>query len=95
MGHLPKEVRANAISKISSVYVNRQPLKGVEGEEAKKIMMDSAAAVCGPIRVGEEIIKGNYNQGGNDQDDFEEIWREIKKYKTYTDVATQPTSLQQ
>lgn len=38
MGHLPKEVRANAISKISSVYVNRQPLKGVEGEEAKKIM---------------------------------------------------------
>lgn len=38
MGHLPKEVRASAISKISSVYVNRQPLKGVEGEEAKKIM---------------------------------------------------------
>ena len=38
MGHLPKEVRANAISKISSVYVNRQPLKGIEGEEAKKIM---------------------------------------------------------
>ena len=38
MGHLPKEVRASAISKVSSVYVNRQPLKGVEGEEAKKIM---------------------------------------------------------
>ncbi len=39
MGHLPKEVRASAISKVSSVYVNRQPLKGVEGEEAKKIMI--------------------------------------------------------
>ena len=64
-------------------------------DEAKKIMMDSAAAVCGPIRVGEEIIKGNYNQGGSDQDDFEEIWKEINNYKTYTDVATQPTSLQQ
>ena len=38
MGHLPKEVRAGAISKISSVYVNRQPLKGVEGEEAKKLL---------------------------------------------------------
>jgi hypothetical protein len=38
MGHLPKEVRASAISNISSVYVNRQPLKGIEGEEAKKIM---------------------------------------------------------
>jgi len=39
MGHLPKEVRASAITKLGSVYVNRQPLKGVEGEEAKKIMM--------------------------------------------------------
>jgi hypothetical protein len=38
MGHLPKEVRAGAISKVSSVYVNRQPLKGVEGDEAKKLM---------------------------------------------------------
>ena len=38
MGHLPKEVRAGAITKIGSVYVNRQPLKGIEGEEAKKIM---------------------------------------------------------
>ena len=38
MGHLPKEVRAGAITKIGSVYVNRQPLKGVEGEEAKKLL---------------------------------------------------------
>ena len=38
MGHLPKEVRAAAITKIGSVYVNRQPLKGIEGEEAKKIL---------------------------------------------------------
>ena len=38
MGHLPKEVRAAAITKLGSVYVNRQPLKGVEGEEAKKLM---------------------------------------------------------
>lgn len=38
MGHLPKEVRAAAITKLGSVYINRQPLKGVEGEEAKKIM---------------------------------------------------------
>ena len=37
MGHLPKEVRAAAITKLGSVYVNRQPLKGVEGEEAKKL----------------------------------------------------------
>ena len=38
MNHLPKEVRATAITKLGSVYVNRQPLKGVEGEEAKKLM---------------------------------------------------------
>tara|TARA_R100000963_G_C4644163_1_gene107975 strand:+ start:397 stop:1200 length:804 start_codon:yes stop_codon:yes gene_type:complete len=33
MGHLPKEIRAGANTWLSSVYVNRQPLKGVEGEE--------------------------------------------------------------
>jgi len=27
-GHLPKEVRAEAITKLSSIFVNRQPLKG-------------------------------------------------------------------
>ena len=34
-GHLPKAVRAEATYKLSSVYVNRQPLKGfnVEGEK--------------------------------------------------------------
>jgi len=32
-GYLPKAVRAEATMKLSSVYVNRQPLKGVEGEE--------------------------------------------------------------
>ena len=27
-GHLPKQVRAEAKTRLSSVYVNRQPLKG-------------------------------------------------------------------
>jgi len=36
--HLPKEVRAEAVSKISSVYVNRQPLKAFDPDEEKKFL---------------------------------------------------------
>jgi len=36
--HLPKAVRAEAIMKLSSVYVNRQPLKGCTPTEEKKLM---------------------------------------------------------
>lgn len=38
LNHLPKEVRASAKISIGSIYVDRQPLKGVEGEEANKLM---------------------------------------------------------
>ena len=38
MNHLPKAVRAEAVSKLSSVYVNRQPLKAFSIEEEKKFM---------------------------------------------------------
>ena len=34
-GHLPKEIRAESRMYISSVYVNRQPLRGVTTEEEK------------------------------------------------------------
>jgi len=37
-GHLPKAVRAEAVMKLSSVYVNRQPLKGLSAAEEKKLM---------------------------------------------------------
>ena len=37
-GHLPKAVRAEATMKLSSVFVNRQPLKGFSLEEEKKYM---------------------------------------------------------
>ena len=37
-GHLPKAVRADATTKLSSVYVNRQPLKGLSSEEEKKYL---------------------------------------------------------
>jgi len=36
--HLPKEVLAEAVSKLSSVYVNRQPLKGLSVEDEKKYL---------------------------------------------------------
>ena len=36
--HLPKAVRAEAIMKLSSVYVNRQPLKGLSPSEEKELM---------------------------------------------------------
>tara|TARA_R100000541_G_scaffold18552_2_gene28354 strand:+ start:511 stop:1323 length:813 start_codon:yes stop_codon:yes gene_type:complete len=39
LNHLPKAVRAEAIYKLSSVYVNRQPLKGFTPEEEKKYML--------------------------------------------------------
>ena len=37
-GHLPKEIRAESRMYISSVYVNRQPLKGVTAEEEKRYL---------------------------------------------------------
>ena len=37
-GHLPKSVRAEAIIRLSSVYVNRQPLKPFSLEEEKNLM---------------------------------------------------------
>ena len=37
-GHLPKAVRAEATMKLSSVYVNRQPLKGFDLADEKKFM---------------------------------------------------------
>ena len=36
--HLPKAVRAEAIMRLSSVYVNRQPLKGLNPKEEKELM---------------------------------------------------------
>lgn len=38
LNHLPKEIRAGAKIRIGSIYVGRQPLKGVEGEEAQKLL---------------------------------------------------------
>ena len=38
LNHLPKAVRAEAVYKLSSVYVNRQPLKGFTAEEEKKYL---------------------------------------------------------
>ena len=38
LNHLPKELRAEAIYRLSSVYVNRQPLKGFTAEEERKYM---------------------------------------------------------
>jgi rubrerythrin len=40
LNHLPKEIRAGAKVTIGSIYVGRQPLKGVEGEEAHKLLKD-------------------------------------------------------
>ena len=39
LGHLPKEVRAEAVTRLSSVYVNRQPLKPFSIEEEKNYML--------------------------------------------------------
>tara|TARA_R100000951_G_scaffold113523_1_gene115729 strand:- start:11984 stop:12793 length:810 start_codon:yes stop_codon:yes gene_type:complete len=38
--HLPKAVRAEAVMKLSSVYVNRQPLKGITPKEEKELMTE-------------------------------------------------------
>jgi len=37
--HLPKAVRADSVMRVSSVYVNRQPLKGFDLEDEKKYML--------------------------------------------------------
>tara|TARA_R100001594_G_scaffold31271_2_gene58276 strand:- start:1085 stop:1897 length:813 start_codon:yes stop_codon:yes gene_type:complete len=36
--HLPKAVKAEAVMRLSSVYVNRQPLKGFDPKEEKKYL---------------------------------------------------------
>ena len=36
--HLPKEINASAIRRLSSVYVNRQPLKPFDSEDEKKYL---------------------------------------------------------
>jgi hypothetical protein len=38
MNHLPKEVRVSAKTKLGSIYVGRQPLRGVEGQEEKDLL---------------------------------------------------------
>lgn len=37
-GHLPKQVRAEAVSKLSSIFVDRQPLRGLNPEDEKKYL---------------------------------------------------------
>jgi hypothetical protein len=54
-------------------------------------MVQAAEKVVGAIRVGAKIIKGNFTQDPETQKDFDEIFNEIRNYKTYTDVATLPT----
>ena len=39
-GYLPKEIRAGARVTIGSMYVGRQPLKGLDSEEAHKLLPD-------------------------------------------------------
>ena len=38
LNHLPKEIRAGAKVKLGSIYVDRLPLKGVDGEEEEKLL---------------------------------------------------------
>jgi hypothetical protein len=38
LNHLPKEVRAEAVYKLSSVFVDRQPLRGFTGEEENRYL---------------------------------------------------------
>jgi hypothetical protein len=38
LNHLPKEVRAEAVTKLSSVFVNRQPLKAFDRADEKKYL---------------------------------------------------------
>jgi hypothetical protein len=38
LNHLPKEIRAGARIKLGSIYVDRLPLKGVDGEEEEKLL---------------------------------------------------------
>ena len=38
LNHLPKEIRATAKIKIGSIYVNRQPLKGLDEHESHRLL---------------------------------------------------------
>ena len=38
MNHLPKEVRVSAKTKLGSIYLGRQPLRGVEGKEEEELL---------------------------------------------------------
>ena len=47
-GHLPKAVRAEAKIKLSSVFVNRQPLKGFDSKDEKKYL-DNGGKLIFPL----------------------------------------------
>ena len=47
LNHLPKEIRAGAKVKIGSIFVNRLPLKGVEGVEEEKLLKELVDVMVG------------------------------------------------
>ena len=49
LNHLPKEVRAEAVYKLSSVFVDRQPLRGFTGEEEKKYLSSQVDVAPGHV----------------------------------------------
>ena len=49
LNHLPKEVRAEAVYKLSSVFVDRQPLRGFTGDEEKKYLSSQVDVAPGHV----------------------------------------------
>ena len=54
--HLPKEVLAEAVSRLSSVFVNRQPLKGFSPADEKKYL-NGILDVSPDMLIGQSIQK--------------------------------------
>ena len=69
MNHLPKEVRLSAKTKLGSIYVGRQPLRGVEGKEEEEML--TGILDVGPAHADwHKHIKFHINQRKSVSDHF-------------------------
>lgn len=62
-GNLPEDVQKNATRRISSVYVNRKPLKGLEPEEEKALLP--------------RIIDASADEGSQFHEKASKYWKEL------------------
>ena len=68
LNHLPKAVRAEAVSKLSSVYVNRQPLKPFTPADDHAILLPCSSVIVIIVLLNVALIYANPEMSMDDND---------------------------